>query len=38
MNQAALQSVAKWKLVPAKAPDGKPVEVWQEVELNFQLY
>jgi TonB family protein len=38
LNQAALRSVANWKLVPAKAPDGKPVEVWQEAEVTFQSY
>jgi hypothetical protein len=38
MNQKAVETVANWQLHPAKAPDGTPVAVWQEVELTFQLY
>lgn len=38
LTQAALETVAEWKLKPAKGPDGAPVEVWQELEVTFQLY
>jgi TonB family protein len=38
MNQKAVETVANWQLHPAKAPDGTPVAVWQEVEITFQLY
>jgi TonB family protein len=38
LNKTTLESLASWKLKPAKAPDGSPVEVWQEVVVTFQLY
>jgi Gram-negative bacterial TonB protein C-terminal len=38
LNQAAMKSVATWQLTPAKAAYGTPVEIWQEVELTFQLF
>jgi hypothetical protein len=38
LNEKAVETVANWQLHPAKAPDGTPVAVWQEVELTFQLY
>jgi hypothetical protein len=38
MNQKAVETVANWRLHPAKASDGTPVAVWQEVEVTFQLY
>jgi TonB family protein len=37
MNERAVETVAKWKFEPAKGPDGKPVAVWQDAELSFQL-
>lgn len=38
LNKKALESLASWKLNPAKLPDGMPVEIWQTVVVTFQLY
>jgi TonB family protein len=38
LTQAALETVARWRLKPAKAPDDTPIAVWQELEVTFQLY
>jgi TonB family protein len=38
LNRSAMEAVAKWKLHPAKASDGTPIEVWQVVEITHQLY
>jgi outer membrane biosynthesis protein TonB len=38
LNQKAVETVANWQLHPAKAPDGTPVAVWENVEVTFQLY
>jgi hypothetical protein len=38
LNQAALDAVSRWKVHPAMTPDGKPVEMWQDLEITFQLY
>jgi TonB family protein len=37
MNERAVETVATWRLEPAKGPDGKPVAVWQTAQLSFQL-
>ena len=38
LNRSAVDAVAKWKLHPAEASDGTPIEVWQEAEITHQLY
>jgi TonB family protein len=38
LSKSAIQAVEQWKLKPATMPDGQPVEVWQELEVTFQLY
>jgi len=38
LNERAVQTVAGWKLSPATGPDGKPVVVWQDAEVTFQLF
>ena len=38
MNRAALKAVGSWRLHPAKASDGTPIEVWQEVTITYQFY
>src|SRR5262249_30856974 len=38
LNRAALDAVSRWKVHPATNPDGKPVEIWQELEITFQQY
>jgi TonB family protein len=38
LNRSAIQAVANWKLHPAKASDGTPIEVWQEVDITLQPY
>jgi TonB family protein len=37
LNQRAVDTVATWRLEPARRPDGKAVAVWQNVQMNFQL-
>jgi TonB family protein len=37
LNERAVETVEIWRLDPAKGPDGKPVAVWQNVEMSFQL-
>jgi hypothetical protein len=38
LNRAALETVGRWSLNPAKSSDGNPVEVWQQLEITLQLY
>jgi protein TonB len=38
LDQAALDAVKKYKFIPAKIPDGKPVPVIMNVEVNFRIY
>jgi TonB family protein len=37
LNERAVETVAGWRLEPAKGPDGKPAAVWQNVQMSFQL-
>jgi TonB family protein len=37
LNERAIETVATWRLEPAKGPDGKPLAVWQHVQLSFEL-
>lgn len=39
LDEKALETVRdKWKFVPAKGPDGKPVAVRMMIEVEFHLY
>jgi TonB family protein len=38
LNERTIETVATWKLEPAKGPDGKPVAVWQNIDVKFQLF
>jgi TonB family protein len=38
LNERAVETVATWELEPAKGPNGKPVAVWQNIGVNFQLF
>ncbi len=38
LNERAVETVATWRLDPAKGPDGKPAAVWQNIKVNFQLF
>jgi outer membrane biosynthesis protein TonB len=38
LTAAAIEAVKKWKLAPAKGPDGKPAAVRQMIEVRFNLY
>jgi TonB family protein len=37
LNERAIETVAGWRLEPAKGPDGKPLAVWQNAQLSFEL-
>jgi TonB family protein len=37
LNERAIETVATWRLEPAKGPDGKPLAVWQNAQLRFAL-
>ncbi len=37
LDEQALEAVSKWRLKPAKGPDGKPVPVRTTAEINFRL-
>jgi TonB family protein len=37
LDEKAIETVATWKLEPAKDKDGKPLAVWQNAQLSFQL-
>jgi TonB family protein len=37
LNERAIETVATWRLAPAKGPDGKPLAVWQTAQLSFEL-
>jgi TonB family protein len=37
LNERAIETVATWRLEPAKGPDGKPLAVWQNAQLSFEL-
>jgi TonB family protein len=36
-EERAVDAVKNWLLKPARGPDGRPVEVWQDIEMNFQI-
>lgn len=38
LNQKAIEAVKKWELTPATGPDGKPLAVWQIVEVSFKEF
>jgi TonB family protein len=38
LNKAAVDTVAKWKVTPAKDPDGKPTAAWTTIQVTFQLF
>jgi TonB family protein len=38
LNERAVETVETWRLDPAKGPDGKPVAVWQDAQMSFQLF
>lgn len=38
LNQKTIETVARWKLAPAKGPDGEPLAVWQDAEVTFQAF
>jgi TonB family protein len=37
LNERAIETVAAWRLEPAKGSDGKPLAVWQNAQLSFEL-
>jgi TonB family protein len=37
LSERAVETVAAWRLEPAKGPDGKPAAVWQNVQMKFEL-
>jgi len=37
LDERAVDTVKRWLLKPARGPDGRPVEVWQHIEINFQI-
>ena len=37
LDEKAIQTVQGWQFKPALGPNGKPVPVWVNVEVNFRL-
>jgi periplasmic protein TonB len=38
LNDAAIETVSRWKFRPATGPDGLPAEAGVEVQVTFRLY
>ncbi len=38
LTEKAVEAVQKWRFVPAAGPDGKPIAVRQNIEVQFHLY
>lgn len=38
LDEEAIKAVKKWKFSPAKDKDGKPVDRWTVIQIQFQLY
>jgi periplasmic protein TonB len=38
LDEKALETVRLWKFEPARAKDGKAVDVYASIEVNFRLY
>jgi TonB family protein len=37
LTEKAIETVKIWKFQPATAPDGRPADVWQTIEVTFHL-
>jgi TonB family protein len=37
LDENAVKAVRNWRFKPAVGPDGKPVPVWTDIEVNFQI-
>jgi TonB family protein len=38
LDEKALETVRLWKFEPARTKDGRPVDVYAAIEVNFRLY
>ena len=38
LDEKAAQAVGNWRFDPAIGPEGKPVPVWTDMEVNFLIY
>ena len=37
LDEKAVKAVQKWRFKPAIGPEGKPVPVWTDLEVNFRI-
>jgi protein TonB len=37
LDENAVKAVRNWRFKPAVGPEGKPVPVWTDIEVNFQI-
>lgn len=37
LDEKAAEAVGNWRFKPAVGPEGKPVPVWTDVEVNFRI-
>jgi protein TonB len=38
LDEKALETIRLWKFEPARVKDGRAVDVWANIEVNFRLY
>lgn len=38
LDERAIEAVRAWRFKPANGPDGRPVPVWQDIEIAFRIY
>jgi TonB family protein len=38
LDERAIDAVSRWKFRASRGPDGRPVETWTEIEINFRIY
>jgi TonB family protein len=37
LDEQAIEAVGNWRFEPAVDPEGKPVPVWTDIEINFRI-
>jgi protein TonB len=37
LDEKAAEAVGNWRFEPAVGPQGKPVPVWTDIEVNFRI-
>lgn len=38
LDKEAIETVRTWRFKPSLGPNRQPIEVWQDIEINFHIY